>query len=149
MQSQLPLELCLDAIDDTQSAELRKYGWRVTSAKDIRSPLSYRQYIRGSLGEFTVAKDQYVRPHTGWFSDRSVCYLAVGRPVITQDTGFSKFVPTGKGLFRFQTADEILAALDKVATDYAGNSRAAQEIASEYFSAEKVIGSLMDRVGQR
>ncbi|MBC6429518.1 hypothetical protein FM036_01000 [Nostoc sp. HG1] len=122
-------------------------GWRIVSARALSDPIVYRNYICASLGEFTVTKDQYVRPRTGWFSDRSACYLAAGRPVITQETGFSKFLPTGKGLFAFNTMEDILAAVDAIESDYEGNCRAAREIASEYFAAEKVIGSLMERAG--
>jgi hypothetical protein len=88
-----------------------------------------------------------VRPNTGWFSDRSACYLAAARPVITQETGFSKFLPTGKGLFPFRTMEDVLAAVDEIESDFEGNCRAAQEMANEYFSAEKVVGSLMNRAG--
>ena len=102
---------------------------------------------RAAAGEFTVARDQYVRANTGWFSDRSACYLAAGRPVITQETGFSKFFPNGKGLFGFRTMDDILRAVDAIQSDYAGNCRAARDIAAEYFAAEKVVGSLMERAG--
>ncbi|HEV8157986.1 MAG TPA: hypothetical protein VGP58_03080, partial [Pyrinomonadaceae bacterium] len=105
----------------------------------------YRQYIQQSRGEFTVARDQYVRPNTGWFSDRSACYLAAGRPVITQETGFSKFLPTGKGLFSFKTMEDVFAAVDEIESDYENNCRAAREIAKEYFDSERVIGSLMAR----
>jgi hypothetical protein len=94
-----------------------------------------------------VARDQYVRPNTGWFSDRSACYLAAGRPVITQETGFSKFLPVGRGLFGFRTMEDVLAAVDAIESDYAGHCRAAREIAAEYFAAEKVVGSLMERAG--
>jgi hypothetical protein len=107
----------------------------------------YRSYIQRSRGEFTVARDQYVRPNTGWFSDRSACYLAAGEPVITQETGFSKFLPSGCGLFGFKTMEDILAAIDTIESDYEGNCRAAREIAAEYFAAEKVVGSLMERAG--
>ena len=107
----------------------------------------YRDYIQRSRGEFTVARDQYVRPRTGWFSDRSACYLAAGRPVITQDTGFGKFIPTGRGLFAFTTMDDVLAAVDAIESDYDGHCRAAREIAEEYFGAERVVGSLMSRAG--
>ena len=107
----------------------------------------YRNYIQRSRGEFTVARDQYVRANTGWFSDRSACYLAAGRPVITQETGFSKFLPAGRGLFSFTTQDDILKAVDAVETDYEGHCRAAREIAAEYFAAERVLGSLMQRAG--
>jgi hypothetical protein len=88
-----------------------------------------------------------VRPNTGWFSDRSACYLAAGRPVVTQETGFSKYLPTGKGLFGFRTMADVLAAVDAIESDYAGNCRAAREIAAEHFAAEKVVGSLMRRAG--
>ena len=145
-QSELPLELALEGIGDDEVAKLRDRGWRITSARNLADPTAYHDYICTSLGEFTVAKDQYVRPKTGWFSDRSVCYLAAGRPVITQETGFSKFIPTGKGLFAFQTQEDILAAIDAIKSDYAGNCRAAREIATEYFSAEKVIETLMAKV---
>ncbi|NLI34193.1 MAG: hypothetical protein GX422_15640, partial [Deltaproteobacteria bacterium] len=107
----------------------------------------YRRYIQNSRGEFTVAKDQVVRPLTGWFSDRSCSYLAAGRPVITQETGFSKYLPTGKGLFGFRTMEDILTAIDIIESDYEGSCTAAREIASEYFAAEKVLGSLMERAG--
>lgn len=123
-------------------------GWKVVDglalSKDIEP---YRDYIFGSRGEFTVAKDQNIRLRSGWFSDRSACYLAAGRPVITQETGFSKFLPTGKGLFSFRTMEEILAAMDAIASDYEGNRRAAREIAAEYFAAEKVVGDILERAG--
>ncbi|MBW4459957.1 MAG: hypothetical protein KME47_06910 [Nodosilinea sp. WJT8-NPBG4] len=146
-KSRLPIELALDGIDAQDKAEMIACGWQIISARALSDPLAYRNYICDSLGEFTVTKDQYVRPRTGWFSDRSACYLAAGRPVITQETGFSKFLPTGKGLFAFQTMEDVLVALDEIESDYEGNCRAAQEIAAEYFAAEKVIGSLMERAG--
>lgn len=146
-RSGLPLELALEGIREGEIEELQGHGWRVASARELADPAAYRSYIRDSLGEFTIAKEQYVRTRTGWFSDRSVCYLAAGRPVITQDTGFGKFVPTGRGLFAFQTMDDILSAIDAIHTDYEGNSRAAREIAAEYFAAERVIGSMMERIG--
>ena len=94
-----------------------------------------------------MAKDQYVRARSGWFSDRSASYLAAGRPVITQETGFSKFLPTGKGLFAFSTLEDILAALDVIESDYPGHCRTAREIATEYFAAEKVVGRILDQIG--
>ena len=127
---------------------LQRNGWRQTGSVEISGDAGlYREYIQKSRGEFTVARDQYVRPNTGWFSDRSACYLAAGRPVITQETGFSKFIPSGKGLFGFKTLDDILRAVDCIEADYEGNCRAAVEIAREYFAAEKVVGSLMQRAG--
>jgi hypothetical protein len=134
------------SVDEKVQTLLRDHAWRQTGSVEIsRDADLYRQYIQQSRGEFTVARDQYVRPNTGWFSDRTACYLAAGRPVITQETGFSKFLPSGRGLFGFKTMDDILAAVDAIETDYAGHCRAAAEIAEQSFSAEKVIGSLMER----
>ncbi len=140
-------ELATGVGEDVQRL-LREHGWQQVDSVDIsRDADRYRAYIQQSRAEFTVARDQYVRPNTGWFSDRSACYLAAGRPVITQETGFSTFIPTGKGLFGFKTIDDILAAVDAIESDYAGNCRAAAQIAAEYFSADKVVGSLMQRAG--
>lgn len=133
-------------VDDDVKSLLKNHGWQQTSSIEMsRDTERYRAYIMQSRGEFTVARDQYVRANTGWFSDRSACYLAAGRPVITQETGFSKLFPTGKGLFGFRTMDDILRAVDAIETDYAANCRAARDIAAEYFTAEKVVGSLMER----
>jgi glycosyltransferase involved in cell wall biosynthesis len=127
---------------------LQSHGWKVVHAMRLsKEPLPYREYIQRSRGEFTVAKDQNVRLRSGWFSDRSACYLAAGRPVITQDTGFGKFLPTGRGLFSFRTVDEIVAALDAITADYAAHSRAAREIAEEYFKAETVLARLLADCG--
>jgi hypothetical protein len=94
-----------------------------------------------------VAKEQNVRLRSGWFSDRSACYLAAGRPVITQETGFSELLPTGRGLFGFLSEDEVLAALDAIEADYDLHSRAAEEIAEEYFGADRVVSQLARRAG--
>jgi hypothetical protein len=107
----------------------------------------YRDYIQRSKGEFTVAKDQYVRLNTGWFSDRSACYLAAGRPVITQQTGFTKNYGAKDGLLSFQTVGEIADAVKKINADYAKHSRTARAIAREVFEAEKVLSSILDRAG--
>ncbi len=135
-------------VEDEVKARLQQHGWLQTDSIAIsRDAELYRAYIQQSRGEFTVARDQYVRPNTGWFSDRTACYLAAGRPAITQETGFSKFLPAGKGLFGFRTMDDILQAVDAVEGDYAGHCQAAREIAQDYFAAEKVVGSLMERAG--
>ena len=135
-------------VGDDVKGLLKEHGWRQADSVELSGDANrYRDYISQARGEFTVARDQYVRPHTGWFSDRSACYLAAGRPVITQETGFSKFLPNGHGLFGFTTKDDILAAIDAVESDYEGHCRAARDIAAEYFAAEKVLGSLMERAG--
>ena len=145
-----PLELAMGAASLTPevSTMLTSYGWRLTDAHSITtSPWPYRDYVRASRGEFTVAKDQNVRLRSGWFSERSACYLAAGRPVITQDTGFGKVLPTGQGLFAFNTMDDILSAFDAVRSDYERHSRAAREIAHEYFRAETVLARLLRDLG--
>lgn len=127
---------------------LESNRWRVADPVAVsRDMQRYRDYIRQSRGEFTVAKDQNIRLRSGWFSDRSACYLAAGRPVINQETGFSNHLPTGRGLFSFQTMDDILTAVDAINTDYPGHCQAAREIARQYFSAEKVLKNVMDQIG--
>jgi hypothetical protein len=147
-RTKLPLELALACEDATALHLLTLHGWRIVNALTLsRDIFPYRDYILGSRGEFTVAKDQNVRLRSGWFSDRSACYLAAGRPVVTQETGCSNILPIGRGLFTWAAMQDILAALEAIEADYEENSRAARDIAAEYFAAEKVIGSLMERAG--
>jgi hypothetical protein len=135
-------------VDDSVKSLLASRGWHQRDSLQISADVDrYRSYIQQSRGEFTVARDQYTRPNTGWFSDRTACYLAAGRPVVTQETGFSKFLPTGKGLYSFKTMDDILSAVDAIESDYSANCQAARDIACEYFEAEKVVGSMMERAG--
>jgi hypothetical protein len=142
------LALSRSSLNADDSRLLESKGWRVTDALSFSGNLdAYRHYITESRGEFTVAKDQNIRLRTGWFSDRSATYLAAGRPVITQETGFSNILPTGRGLFAFSTLDEAVAAVEAINADYATHSRAARDIAHEYFSAERVLSSLLERVG--
>jgi hypothetical protein len=144
---QQQFELATDA-DAKARALLEGHGFRVAEGVKVSATVdTYRDYIRCSRAEFTVAREQYVRPRTGWFSDRSACYLAAGRPVITQETQFSKYLPSGRGLFGFETLDGVLAAVDAIESDYEAHSRAAVEIAREYFAADRVLASMMERVG--
>jgi GT2 family glycosyltransferase len=141
-------ELALGRCPESDAKILRRHGWGVRDGLSVSRGLDdYRRYIHGSKGEFTVAKDQNVRLRSGWFSDRSAAYLAAGRPVITQETGFSDHLPTGEGLFGFTTMDEILGALETIASDYEGHSRAAREIAREYFDAPVVLTKLLADLG--
>jgi hypothetical protein len=143
----VPFELATGVGEDVQRL-LHGHGWRQQDSLPISQDVNqYRSYIQCSRGEFTVARDQYVRPRTGWFSDRSACYLAAGRPVITQETGFSRVLPTGKGLFAYETKDDILAAIDAIESHYEANCQAARLIAAEYFAAERVLGRLMGLAG--
>src|SRR3954452_22801818 len=104
-------------------------------------------YLAVSRGEFTLAKDQNVRLRTGWFSERSAQYLACGRPVITQDTGFGSALPTGEGLFAFSTMEDILAAVDQINGAYEKHCRAAAAIARERLSCEVVLTRMLDDLG--
>jgi hypothetical protein len=123
-------------------------GWELVDACSFTTdPWPYREYIRASRGELTVARDLNVRLRSGWFSERSACYLAAGRPVVTQDTGFGTVLPTGEGLFAFSTTDEAVAAIEAVNADYRRHSRAARAIAEEYFRAERVLGKLLQDLG--
>jgi GT2 family glycosyltransferase len=143
-----PFELSLASCDDQAKQLLEENGWRVRPAAELSGDLDvYRSYIVDSRAEFTVAKDQNVRLRSGWFSDRSATYLAAGRPVVTQETGFSNTLPTGEGLFAFSTMDGILAAVEEINSDYERHSAAAYEIAREYFDAEKVLSRLLAEVG--
>ncbi len=143
-----PVEMATNIKDAATRDQLTTHGWRVTDASPISDdPDAYVRYIQGSRGEFTVAKDQYVRLHTGWFSDRTACYLAAGRPVITQETGFTRHIGAGRGLFAFTDPGEIAEAARAIRADYAAHSRAAYEIATEHFEATKVVSSLLDRAG--
>jgi hypothetical protein len=145
---ELGLNVAGRLVGDEVLSQLRRHGWQVVDSVTVSKDIdSYRRYIQHSRGELTVARDQYVRPRTGWFSDRSACYLTAGRPVIMQDTGFGKRLPTGKGLFAFRTTGDILGAIETIESDYQGNCQTARDIAVEYFSAENVIGSLMQRAG--
>jgi GT2 family glycosyltransferase len=141
-------ELGLSSYEEEDRRMLEEKGWRVRHALDFSTePEPYRDYIASSRGEFTVAKDQNVRLRTGWFSDRSATYLAAGRPVISQETGFSNVFPTGEGLFGVSTLDEAVEAVERVNADYERSRRAATEIAREYFSYDVVLSKLMADIG--
>ncbi len=141
-------ELALAGCEADDRRLLEQHGWQLRHALPVSQDIdTYRDYICDSRGEFTVAKDQNVRLRTGWFSDRSATYLAAGRPVITQDTGFGDVLPTGEGLFAFSTLDDIAAAVDAIDSDYPRHARAAAEIAHEHFDAEKVLRRLLEQVG--
>ena len=141
-------ELALSSYEQADRDLLESRGWKVRHGLDVSTDLeSYRSYLLGSRGEFTVAKDQNVRLKSGWFSDRSAAYLAAGRPVVTQDTGFGCALPTGEGLFAFETMDDIVAAIEAIETDYARARRAAFDVAREYFDAQLVLGQMLEEMG--
>lgn len=141
------IEVALDR-DGASAHPLEPHGWGVVDSYAVSRDLDlYRDYIYDSRGEFSISKDLVVRTSSGWFSDRSVCYLAAGKPVITQETGFSKFINTGRGLFSFSSMEEVLASFAEIDADYPGHCRAAREIAEDYFAADKVLGKMLADVG--
>ena len=141
-------ELALSGHQERHLQEFRRLGFDVRPALDFRLDIgAYRDFIAGARAEFTVAKDQNIRLRTGWFSDRSATFLAAGRPVVTQDTGFQSVLPTGTGLFAVGDLDSAVAAVQRVAADPPAAGRAAAEIAREYFDAERVLGDLLAEVG--
>lgn len=143
-----PLELALAIDDDEAVARLSAAGWSVVPAGPLSDDLDrYRDYVRGSAGEFSVAKAQYARLRSGWFSDRTACYLAAGRPAVVQDTGFGNVIPQGEGLFAFNTIDEAAAAIEAIDSDYERHARAAAELAREHFDAEVVLGRMLADAG--
>jgi hypothetical protein len=124
---------------------LADHGWRVVDPAAVCPDLdSYRAYIESSKAEWSVAKNAYVQARSGWFSERTACYLAAGKPAVVQDTGFSAFLPVGEGLLAFTTLAEAAAAVRAVEADYPRHARAARAIACEYFSSDKVLTRLIE-----
>jgi hypothetical protein len=129
-------------------AALAENGWQLLDpARVAATPAAYQRFIQESKAEFGIAKSGYVVSRCGWFSDRSICYLASGRPVISQETGFSRFLPTGSGLFAFNNSAELLSAIDEMNRDYAYHSKSARELAEQHFASDKVLPRLLQRLG--
>ncbi len=150
LRARARIELALSSYEDSDRLLLAEHGWRVRPGLELsRDPDRYRDYIVSSAGEVSAAKEQNVHFRSGWFSERSVTYLAAGRPVIVQDTGFGAALPTGEGLFAFSNLDQAVAAVEAVQSDPARHRRAAGEIAREYLSHEVVLGDMLDHVGLR
>jgi hypothetical protein len=127
---------------------LEGHGWRIADPRAVSAdPWRYRDYVRASRGEFTVAKELNVRLRSGWFSDRAVCYLAAGRPVVEQDTGFGDVLPLGPGMHAFRTAAEAAEAVREIEADHPRAARHAREVAHECFAAARVVGALLRTVG--
>jgi hypothetical protein len=138
----------LPAVSESPSTPqevLTHSGWRVVEAADVCHDLdSYRQYIESSKAEWSVAKNGYVLGRAGWFSCRSACYLAAGKPVIVQDTGFADVIPVGEGILQFTDVDEAAAAIHEIEGNYSKHAKAARAIAEEYFDSDKVLNRLID-----
>ena len=142
--SALPLELAMSGPAPIE--RLRGSGWQIIDAYSISAdPWGYRDYLAHSFGEWSVAKNAYVASRSGWFSCRSACYLALGVPVIVQDTGFSRRIPSGEGILSFSTLDEARGAIEELVAEPERHARAARAIAEEYFASDKVLGRLIEQ----
>lgn len=144
----LDFELWLNVDEPKDRSLLLENGWRLCSPLQASlEPFGYQELFRRSRGEWTVAKDQNVRLQSGWFSERDACYLASGKPVIAQSTGFEKYLPAGEGLFAFRSMDDVLAALDKIESDYPRACRAARAAAEESLEATRVCRRFVEDIG--
>ena len=124
---------------------LRDNSWSLINPLDVSEDLwKYRKYIQHSKAEFSISKEAYVKTQSGWFSERSACYLASGRPVLTQETGFSKNIETGIGLLSYRTINEALNSIDEINSNYNKHCKKAREIATEYFNAQTILDSLLE-----
>lgn len=142
----LELALCLGWDKDIESAMLREHGWRVQDAWEVApTPWDYQHYIQNSLGEFSCVKPSCVRLQNAWVSDRTLCYLASGKPVVVQHTGLSRFLPDRAGLFRFRNVEEAAQCLETVAADYDRQCKLARALAEEHFDAQKLVQRLLER----
>jgi hypothetical protein len=140
----LPLTLAVGGAN-APLQRLAQCGWRVVDGPaSSLTPAQYQAFIQASRGEFSPAKHVYVAMRTGWFSCRSACYLAAGRPVVVQDTGFQPVIPVGEGILAFSTMHEAVHALNSVEADYQRHVRAAREIAEQYFDSDRVLKDLID-----
>ena len=149
-RSHVPFRLAIDIhpSEVKDIALLQDNGWQLESPQVTASdPETYRQYIQHSGAEFTVAKNLYVKTRGGWFSDRSLCYLASGKPVLAQDTGFRQRYPCGMGLVAFSNLDEAAAGVAAIERNYARHCQAARQIAENYFDSDKVLTNLVKNLG--
>ena len=129
----------------TAVARLMAGGWTLINPLDVtRDPSSYQRYIQASRAEFSVAQHTYVSTWCGWFSDRSTAYLASGRPVVIQDTGFSDWLQSGGGVMAFSTPAEAIGGIDEVNRRYEFHCREARQVAEHYFDARRVLTDLVD-----
>lgn len=143
---ELELTLAIDD-DDPDKPVLSNHGWRLEEPALVGTPERFRAYVSGSLAEFSCAKGGYVGTRSGWFSDRSACYLAAGRPVVLQATGFEDIIPTGVGVFAVNDVGEAAEAIAAVRSDYARHSASALEIAREFFDADRLLAGMLEQSG--
>jgi hypothetical protein len=145
-ETSAPLELALLLDDDDEIADLERRGWKIRNPWTVaKTPEAYREYIRGSRGEFSCAKRSCALLANAWVSDRTVAYLATGRPAVVEHTGESRFLPDAEGLFRFRSPDEAARSLEQIESDYDRHAHAARALAEEHFDAVKVVRGLLEK----
>ena len=147
-KQRIEIALCIGQHDYEDLGVLDRHNWRVREPLWYAGdPQSYREFIRYSRAEFSLAKNGYVKSNSGWVSDRTACYLASGKPALVQSTGFEWRLPTGRGLITFRTVEEAVAGIEAINSDYLSHCQAAREIAEEYFNSEIVLGSILKQAG--
>ncbi len=150
VEAEFVLALDIETADGRDADLLAGHGWQLRDPRALAgAPAAYRELIRRSGAEIAIAKNIYVATRSGWFSDRSACFLASGRPVLCQDTGFRETLPVGEGLLAFATLEEAVEGANSILGDWARHSRAAREIAEEHFDARKVLDGLLSGIGVR
>ena len=141
-----PMEIALANAPSEAVRRLTEGGWRIANPLEVtRTPWTYQRYLENSRAEFSVAKHGYVVTRSGWFSDRSSAYLAMGRPVVMQDTGFSDFLQCGQGLLPFRTRDEAIASIQNLNRSYDSHCNTARSIAEEYFESSRILTKLLEQ----
>ena len=141
-------EMALGNVDESSRREFERHGWRLRDPYGVsRTAFTYHRYLCEAKGEFSVEKEQLVALRTGWFSDRSVCFLAAGRPCVLEDTGFGSRIPTGPGLVAWSTVDEAAEAMESVAARYDEHARGARELAEEFFEARVLLPAILEAAG--
>lgn len=146
-RERLVLALAIHPDESDDLIALRSHGWQLADPRDVAgTPDRYARFIRGSRGEIGIAKEGYVESRCGWFSDRSACYLASGRPVVAQETGFSRHLPTGEGLLSFTSSEEAATAIEAIASDYGRHAEAARSLAEELLDSRLVLTQLLAQV---
>lgn len=151
-ESQLRYEIALD-IDPADGSDLKRlqsHGWRIEDPQQVAAdPLAFQRYVQTSGAEFSVAQEIYVKTSSGWFSDRTVRYLASGKPALIQDTGFDRTLPTGEGLIKFATMRDAVNGAKSIAENYSAHCRAARRLAERHFDSNEVLGRFVDQTGVR
>jgi hypothetical protein len=147
-RAKFELALDIDRAETRDLDQLHSYGWQLVDPEyTVQSPQSYRDYIQRSFAEFGVAKNLYVETRGGWVSDRTVCYLASGKPALVQDTGLRDKLPTHEGLVVFNDLNEARRGVERICTDYERHCQAARRIAEEHFDSDKVLPRMLRAIG--